>query len=115
MNMQGRCKDNTQGRSTSKESWENGESDRIGEKSRQAGEHIDWVQKVLGLCEAENGTTNVKNCWRAEQVGKKECGKMLKRIHILEVGRVPAKGSKDWKIEGKKRWITRKEYKRLIH
>ena len=45
----------------------------------------------------------------------KEYGKMLKRIQILEDGRVPAKEVKDWKIEGKKMRITRKEYKGLMH
>ena len=48
-------------------------------------------------------------------MGTKEHGKMLKRIQILEDGRVPAKEAKDWKMEGKKRRITRKEYKRLIN
>ena len=55
------------------------------------------------------------NCCRPEQVSTKEYGKMLKRIQILEDGRVPAKEAKDWKIEGKKMRITRKEYKRLIN
>ena len=45
----------------------------------------------------------------------KEYGKMLKRIQILEDGRVPAKEVKDWKIEGKRMRITRKEYKRLMN
>ena len=40
---------------------------------------------------------------------------MLKRIQILEDGRVPAKEAKYWKIEGQKRRITRKEYQRLLN
>ena len=52
------------------------------------------------------------NCCRPEQVSTKEYGKMLQRIQILEDGRAPAKEAKDWKIEGKKRSITRKEYRR---
>ena len=40
---------------------------------------------------------------------------MIKRIQTLEDGRIPAKEAKYWKIEGKKRRITRKEYQRLIH
>ena len=48
------------------------------------------------------------NCCRPEQVGTKEYGRMLKRIQILEDCRVPVKEAKDWKIEGKKRRITRK-------
>ena len=37
-------------------------------------------------------------------MGTKEHGKMLKRIQILEDGRVPAKEAKDWKILGKKNY-----------
>ena len=48
-------------------------------------------------------------------MGTEEHGNMIKRIQILEGGRVPAKESKDWKIEGKKSRITRKEYKRLTN
>ena len=53
------------------------------------------------------------NCCKPEQVGTKEYGKMLKRIQVLEGGRVPAKEARAWKIEGQKRRITRKEYQRL--
>ena len=45
------------------------------------------------------------NCCKPEQVGTKEHGKMLKRIQILEDGRVPAKEATNWKIEGQKRRI----------
>ena len=34
------------------------------------------------------------NCCNLEQVGTKEHGKMLKRTHVLEDGRVPARKSK---------------------
>ena len=54
------------------------------------------------------------NCCRLEQVSTKEHGKKLKRIRILEDGRVPAKGGKQWKIEGHRR-ITRKEFQRLLN
>ena len=53
------------------------------------------------------------NCCKLEQVGTEEHGKMLKRIQIFEDDRVPAKEAKRWKSEGKKRRITKKEYKRL--
>ena len=43
-----------------------------------------------------------------EQMGTKEYGKMLKRIQVLEDGRVPAKEARSWRIEGQKRRITRK-------
>ena len=39
------------------------------------------------------------NCCKPEQVGTQEHDKMLKRIQILEDGRVPAKEAKNWKIE----------------
>ena len=53
------------------------------------------------------------NCCKPEQVGTKEHCKMLKRMQVLEDGRVPAKEARNWKIEGQKRRITRKEYRRL--
>ena len=40
---------------------------------------------------------------------------MMKRIQILEEGRVPAKEAKNWRIEGEKRRITRKEFQRLLN
>ena len=55
------------------------------------------------------------NCCNPDQMGTQEDGKMLTRIHVLEVGRVPAKEAKSWIIEGQKRRITRKEYQRLVN
>ena len=40
---------------------------------------------------------------------------MMKRIQMLEEGRVPAKEAKSWRIEGEKKRITIKEYKRLLN
>ena len=40
---------------------------------------------------------------------------MLKRIQILEDGRVSAKEAKNWKIEGQKRTITGKGCRRLLN
>ena len=54
------------------------------------------------------------NCCKLEQVGTKEHGKMLKRIQVLEDGRVPAMEARSSKIEGQKRRITSKEYQRLL-
>ena len=48
------------------------------------------VQKVFGTCEAKNGTKPM-NCCRPEQMDTKEFGKMVKRIQILEEGRVQPK------------------------
>ena len=49
------------------------------------------------------------NCCRPEQMGTKDFGKWMKRIQILEEGRVPAK------VREKKKRITRKEYRRLLY
>ena len=65
---------------------------------------------MLRPCETEDGT-QIAELLQAQASGRK----MIKRIQILEDGRVPAKEAKDWKIEGKKRRITRKECKRLIN
>ena len=54
------------------------------------------------------------NCCKPEQMGTKEYCKMLKRIQTLEDGRIPAKEAKNWRIEGQKRRITRKEYQRRV-
>ena len=40
---------------------------------------------------------------------------MIKQIQILEDDRVPAKEAKDWKMEGKKRRISMKEFQRLLN
>ena len=45
------------------------------------------VQKVFGICEAKNGI-ETNELLQTEQMGTKECGKMLKRIQPLEEGRV---------------------------
>ena len=48
-------------------------------------------------------------------MGTTKIGKMLKRIQTLEEGRVPAKETKNWRIEGEKKRITRKEYQRRLN
>ena len=55
------------------------------------------------------------NCCRLDQMDTKEFGKMVKIIQILEEGGVPAKEAKNWRIDGEKKRITRKEYKRLLN
>ena len=40
--------------------------------------------------------------------------KRLKRIQVLDDGRVPAKEARSWRIEGQERRITRKEHHRLL-
>ena len=46
-------------------------------------------------------------------MGTKEYWKMLKRIHVLEDGKVPAMNAKGWQIELQKGRVTRQEYKLL--
>ena len=46
------------------------------------------------------------NRCKPEKVGTKEFGKMLKRIQVLDEGRIPAKEARRWKIEGQRRRIT---------
>ena len=36
------------------------------------------------------------NCCRPEQMDTEEFGKMVRRVQILEEGRVPAKEAKNW-------------------
>ena len=49
------------------------------------------------------------------KMGTKEFGKKMKIIQTLEEGRVPVKEAKNWRIEGEKKRITRKEYKRPLN
>ena len=72
------------------------------------------VQKVFGICEAKNGT-ETDELLHTGTNGHRRIGKMMKRIQILEEGRVPAKETKNWRIEGEKKRITRKEYQRLLN
>ena len=53
------------------------------------------------------------NCCKLEQMGTKELGKMMRRLQTLEGGRVPDKEANNWRIEGEKKRIARKEYKTL--
>ena len=48
-------------------------------------------------------------------MGTKEICKVLKRIQVLEDGRVPAKEAKNRRIEGQKKRLTRNEYQRLVN
>ena len=97
--------------------WKNGEGhlgghDLVRRMDRQ-GEVLIWCRKCSGYARQRMGP-KLKNCCKPEQVGTKEYGKMLKRIQVLEDGRVRAKEARNWKIEGQKR-ITRKEYQRLLN
>ena len=58
------------------------------------------------------GPTLMNRCQPAK-MDTKENRKMLKRIQILEEGKVPAKNTGKWEIEGPERRVARKECKRL--
>ena len=51
---------------------------------------------------------------KPEQMGTKGYGKVLKRIQILEEGRVLAKEARSWKIEGQKK-DCKKKYQWLLN
>ena len=70
------------------------------------------AQKVFWICEAQNGT---KTDELLRPMGTQGYGNMLKRIQVLEDGGVPAKEATNWRIEGQKRRVTRKEYQRLLN
>ena len=66
------------------------------------------MQKVFGICEAEDGTEAGEFAVDRNRWAPKNFGKMTKIIQILGEGRVPAKETKNWRIEGEKKRITRK-------
>ena len=77
-----------------------GAHDLVRRMDRQ-GEVLIWCRKSSGYARQRMGP-KFKNCCKWEHVGTKEYGKMFKRFHVLENGRVPAKDARDWKIEGQK-------------
>ena len=73
-----------------------------------------WRRKCSGYARQRMGPKLVNSC-KPEQMGTKEFGNMMmKRIQILEEGRVQAKETKNWRIEGEKK-STIKEYQRLLN
>ena len=54
------------------------------------GEVWTWCRKSSG-CARQRMGPKLMNCCKREQVGTKEYGKMLKRVRVLEEGRIPAK------------------------
>ena len=65
------------------------------------GEVLIWCRKCSG-CARQRMGPKWMNCCKPVQVGTNEYGKMLKRIQILEDGRVPVRGARNWRIEEKK-------------
>ena len=62
------------------------------------GEVLIWCRKC-SECARQRMGPKLMNCCRPEQMDTKEFGKMVKRIQILEEGRVPAKEAKNWRKE----------------
>ena len=52
---------------------------------------------------------NGMNRRKPEKMDTKEYGKMLRRILILEEGRVPAQNARGRKIEGQKKRVTKED------
>ena len=72
-----------------------------------------YVQEMLGLREAENGT-QIEELLQARASGHQRTWQDVEqRIQVLEDGRCPAKEVKHWRFVGEKRRITGKEYRRL--
>ena len=95
--MQGKCT----GPKYLSENLENGgktlgSHDLVRRVDRQ-GRVLIWGRKCSGHARQRMGP-KLLNCCKPEQVGTEEHGKMLKRIQIVEDGRVPAKEAKRWKI-----------------
>ena len=72
------------------------------ENGRKASQVMIWFEKWIDREKFCSWDRKVMNCCKPEQVGTKEYGNMLKRIQVLEDGRVPAKEARNWKIEGHK-------------
>ena len=85
---------------------------RCGKENGQAWRSFDLVQKMLWLRTTENGT-KTDELLQTGEGGTTEHGKLLKLILSVEAGRIPAKEARNWKIEGQKGRMTRKEYRRL--
>ena len=90
---------------------------KVGSKRKSKEEEVqDEILTYKGEC---SGYARVRmapklmNCCKPEPMGTQGYGKMLKRIQVLKDGGVPAKEARNWRIEGQKRRITRKEHQRL--
>ena len=66
----------------------------------------------LGLCATKMGPKLMNRC-KPEKWVRKKMKICLKRILILEEERVPARNARGREIEGQKKRVIRKDYKRL--
>ena len=77
------------------------------------GEVLIWFRKCSGYAR-QSMEPKLMNCCRPD-AGTQEFCNMIKRIQVLEEGRVPAKEAKNWRIGGEKKRITRKGEKKLLN
>ena len=77
-------------------------------KNGLAGRSFDLVQKMLYLCATKNGTKTDEPL----QAGESGHKGIWKEVETYS-GSCPAKEAREWKIEGRKRRMTRKEFRRL--
>ena len=71
------------------------------------GEVLIWCRKCSGYARQRMGP-ELMNCCGPEQMGTKEFGKLLKRIETLEERRVPARETKNWRIEENRKELREK-------
>ena len=77
------------------------------------GEVLIWCRKMFRICEAKNGT-KIYEVLQAVASGHQRVWQDV-RADCSRGWQCPGKrGTKDWKIEGQKRRITRKECHRLL-
>ena len=89
-----------------------GGHDLVRRMDRQGGV-LTWCRKCSGYAR-QRMRPKLMNCCEPEPMGTQAHGKMLKRIQVLDDGRVPAKEARSWRIEGQKTRITRKGHQRLL-
>ena len=71
------------------------------------------MQKMFGLCEANDGTKWMNRC-KPEQVGTKEHGKMLKRIQVLEDGRVLPRRQETGRLKDKRGKLLGRQVEKTV-
>ena len=76
------------------------------------GKALVWCRKCSCHARCRLGPKLMVRC-RPEKMDTKEDGKMIKRILILEEGKVSDMISRGWKVDWEKKRVSRKECKRL--
>ena len=87
---------------------------RLGEKGGQAEISLDLVHKNCSGYARQKVGPKMMNYCKLEQVGTKEHGKILKRIQVLEEGRVKAKEAKKMRISRTKEKVHKKRLQKVV-